>query len=416
MRKLFAWFGRKYSENRDIVKISLIALAANLAYGVLNLSAIPPYVKARHWASRIGLFYAVFMLCETALRSPVGSLSDYVGRRPVYIAGAIIGTGAAFLWTVLPALWMIMIVRGFEGAMFAAFYTVTVVAMGGALPREKRTQSMIVFIVVLMAGMSIGPAIGGFANDATGSLKTSFYMASSLFLLAAILAYFLLPSVMREQEENGNGQKRAESEPFLSEMWEGIRTTHVYILTAFVMYLPIGLIIPIVKLFAMAELGLSETNYGVLFLSGAVAVGILSLATWRLTGAWGKARSVQVGLAIASGSMFGVALIHMMWWTIISAGGAGVGFILLLPAWLALISDMAPPEKRGSVVGAVGLGQGLGMITGVILGGYFYHSVPFDVFGLHLKSHYTPFLASAIGLGVAFVLSLSFVRDEDTRE
>jgi MFS family permease len=86
-----------------------------------------------------------------------------------------------------------------------------------------------------------------------------------------------------------------------------------------------------------------------------------------------------------------------------------------MPTWLALVSDMAAPRVRGTVIGALGTAQGVGAVMGTYLSSHLYTNVPLDFLGFNQNSHYSPFILSAIALTVCFLLSMLFIRDGDTR-
>jgi len=395
--------------------MSIVAVVAHLAYGTLNLSAIPPYVVMRGWQPYIGDIYATFLVAETLMRSPMGSLGDWIGRRPVYVTIGIIGAASAFAWTIVHALWMIFAVRAVDGAVSGGLWTTTIVAMGGTVKKESRTMAMGTFIVTLLTGIALGPIIGGFVNEATDSKITSFYAASAMFLLAALLAMRLIPVRMTDQKE-GPPKEKQNIKRIFSGVVFGMKSIPDYIAMAIVIYIPIGMVIPIAKLFSMQELHMTEVEYGLMFLAGGLLLAVVSIGSGRLTKIWGKAKSVHLGFILAAGMMYTIALIHIYWLTVVFAGIIALGFVIALPAWLARVSDLAAPEVRGSVMGALGAGQGVGLIAGVLFGGYMYNSVSFNFFGEKLQPHYTPFLISAFGLTIGAVLSLLFVKENDPRQ
>jgi len=413
LRALGLRLAERYSEYRELVRMGIAAVSAQLGDGVLNLSAIPPYVAALGLTAHVGLVYATFLIAEAAARSPMGSLGDRTGRRAVFIAAALAGSVSALLWTFARRLWVILIIQVFDGTAFAAFYTATVVGMGGAVAAEDRTAAMAAFMVTLLGGMSLGPVIGGYANDLTGSKLTSFYVASGLFLLTAVIAYYLVPARLHDTREPPEPLEQPVS--LFRAMWIGLRSIPDLLVLAFIIYFPTGLILPIVKLFAMQELGMSEADYGLVFLVGAVVVAVISIASAKLARVRGRAWAIRAGLAFSAAAMFGVALIHIKWVIVPLAGAAGLGFVIALPAWLALVSDVAAPEVRGSVMGALGLGQGVGLIAGVALGGYLYNSVSIRLLGWRLIPHYSPFLVSAIAIALSFAAALAFVREDSGR-
>ena len=409
MRKAWRWLTKNYEEYHDLLAISVISLLANLGYGILNVSAIQPYAKQVGWTAQLGVIYAVFIVTEALARSPMGVLGDRIGRKPMFIGAAAVGAVTAFLWTVVPILWIILIVHAFDGVVFAAFYTTTIVAMTESVSDEKRTMSMAVFIVTLLVGMSIGPVIGGYANELTHSKLTSFYITSAALIGTAMMSIYFFPEriTAAERKEEAEGQLKS----ILAGIWLALRAVPGYLLLSAFIYLPVGFIIPIVKLFAMSEFHFSEAEFGVAFIAGAAAVAVLSIASGWLTRTWGKNRVVQAGLVMAAVGTYLLVFIRIPWLDMIFAGLMGLGFVLTRPAWMSLYTDVAEPEVRGSIVGVMGLGQGAGLITGVLLGSYFYQSVPVNVDGIHLTPHYTPFFAMALGMTVAAILSFAFLKE-----
>ncbi len=113
--------------------------------------------------------------------------------------------------------------------------------------------------------------------------------------------------------------------------------------------------------------------------------------------------------------MYFVPWIHKPWELGVLAAFIGLGFAVGMPAWLALISDMSAPDVRGSVIGAVGTGQGIGVLLGVLLGGYLYLLHPIHILGYTVPTHYAQFWISAFGLSAAVVLALLFVREDSGR-
>jgi MFS family permease len=179
-----------------------------------------------------------------------------------------------------------------------------------------------------------------------------------------------------------------------------VRTVPLILLTAFVIFLGVGLPMAIVKLFAQRVFSLNEEQFGFLVLPAALAMGFLS---WPM-GAWGERigrdKAVKAGLAMCA---FGVWLIALGEWLpsfrtlIVIAGAAvivGIGFLLALPAWYATVSAINP-KRSGTYLGAVMTVQGLGAIVGLLIGSERYDVDP-----------YLPFILCAIAVSAGFGLSL----------
>jgi MFS family permease len=186
-------------------------------------------------------------------------------------------------------------------------------------------------------------------------------------------------------------------------------------LLAFMAFFGIGLLIPILKLFAMDELHLSETGFGILVLPIALVVGISSIALGNLGDRWGKARSVRTGIMLAAAAMWGVTISHTAWQFAVAGILLGTGFVMAMPAWLALVADIAAPKARGAVIGALGTAQGVGAAVGAYVGPKLYDMQAVSLAGVPVDPQYAPFIVSAATLTVCVVLGFIFVKDNETR-
>lgn len=412
LSRIRARYGAAYHTYHALIYLSIVAAVAELGYAVLNQSAIPPYVQEIGLTAHIGLIYAVFLTVETVFKSPMGHLGDRFGRRPLIVCGALISCCTAFLTTIAKTLGFLLILRALDGLACAAIWPTLIAAMGGSVRPERRTTAMSALTVVYIGAVSIGPLIGGFANDTTDSRLTSFYIVSGLFVVTALVAYLLTPHRCAEEAEF---HERGERTPRLGDVLTGVRAVPDMMLLALMAFFAIGLLIPIVKLFAMNELGMSETGFGGLILPVAVAVAGVSVFAGRLGDRWGKVRSVRLGLAISALAMWMICFTRTPWHLAAASAILGIGFVIAMPAWLAVVNDMAAPWIRGAVIGALGTAQGIGAVIGAALGSYLYESAKPAFLGVSFSPHYSPFAVSALALTACFVLVMAFMRHGDAR-
>lgn len=413
MENVIARFRSVFSAYAVLISLGVVAGLAQLAYGLSNQSAIPPYVQELNLTAHIGLIYAAFLVIETVFKSPMGVLGDRFGRRLLIAGGALLSGLTALGMTMTGDLRALLVLRSFDGLAAAAIWPSMVAAMGGCVGPERRTSAMSVLTVSYIAGLALGPLIGGIANDTTDSRLTSFYVVSVLFLITAAVAFFMIPRGSDSCEESASGQPRKGFR--LSDLAVGVKSVPDMMLMAFIAFFAIGLLIPIVKLFAMNEMGMTETAYGKIVLPIAMAVAGASILSGRLGDRWGKANSVRLGIAVTAVSMWAVTMINQPWEFAIAGMFLGIGFVIAMPAWLALVSDMAAPWTRGAVIGALGTAQGIGAVLGTYLGSHLYANVGINLLGIEFSSHYTPFVVSAISLSLCFFIALRCVREGDCR-
>lgn len=407
--------GREFlSAYRTLIYLGVVSATAGLAYAVVNQSALPPYVQELGFTAHIGLFFAVYLIVETIFKSPMGSLGDKLGQRPLIVASASLSSATAFGMTAVSTVPAMLTLRAFDGLACAAIWPTMTVALSGCVGARLRTTAISVMTVTYVGGLAVGPLLGGLANDLTQSRLTSFYLAGGMFLLTAVAAYFLVPHRSEEglRDVKRNGRRRFG----LTGVLLGMKSLPDMMLIAFTAFFAIGLLVPIIKLFAMNELGMSETAYGGLVLPIALVVAAVSLVSGRLGDSWGKTRSVRLGITISAVAMWTVALTQTPVGLAVSGMFLGAGFVLAMPAWLALVSEVAPVYVRGTVIGALGTAQGVGAIAGAAAGSYLYQMAEIQLWGVRFASaHYSPFVFSAFALTACAALTWVFVNDRDKR-
>lgn len=406
---LIARWRHLYEAYSVLFYLSIVAMLAELAYGIVNQSALPPYVQELGLTAQIGIIYATFLAIETLFKSPMGSIGDRIGRRPLVVGGALLSCLVSLGITVFHSLWQLLILRALDGIAAAAIWPTMVAAIGGSVSPERRTTAMSALTVTYIAGVAFGPLLGGIANDLTNSRLTSFYVVSIIFFVTAIVAALLTPHRSKEEEEEAYVVEESSSRWSCIVM--GLKAVPHMMLLAFGVFFAVGLLIPIIKLFAMNQLHMSETGFGALIFPVAGAVGVASLGSGKLGDAWGKTRSVRLGVGMGALAMWAIASVDTPWELLIAGAFLGIGFVLAMPAWLALVSDIAAPHLRGAVIGALGTAQGIGAVLGAAVGPYLYQSVPINFFGIHKDSHYTPFVASALALTACFILVMLTMRE-----
>ncbi|MBA4343010.1 MAG: MFS transporter [Methylibium sp.] len=120
----------------------------------------------------------------------LGALSDRYGRRPVMLIG-FSGLALSFFTTAMAtALWMLVLVRLFSGAMQANAAVANAYVADITAP-EDRAKRFGMLGAAFGMGFILGPVMGGILGDI--DLHLPFYVAGVLALTNWVYGYFVLP-------------------------------------------------------------------------------------------------------------------------------------------------------------------------------------------------------------------------------
>jgi multidrug resistance protein len=145
--------------------------------------------------------------------------------------------------------------------------------------------------------------------------------------------------------------------------------------------------------------GAGDATLGLALAAYAVPIVLFSLPLGRATDSMGRRPLLVAGLLfVAAGSVL-IAVSDSIGVLLVARAVQGIGSAASWNAALALVSDTAPPGKRGETVGVALSATGAGSIAGPALGG-----VTGDV--LSFEAPFLIFCALAIGLLVAALIVL----------
>jgi MFS family permease len=166
-------------------------------------------------------------------------------------------------------------------------------------------------------------------------------------------------------------------------------------LMAFVQMFGAGMLVPIAVIYAKQVVGLEEKAIGTLFLVIVAAVALTTIPAGRMADRVGKRWVVMAGMVLAAAGMWLVPATSRLEGLLAAGVLLGLSYALTFPAWLALVTEMAPPARLGLAVGASETAQGLGLVVGPLLGGFLW-----DAAGPH-----APFVASAAAMTAGAVIA-----------
>jgi MFS family permease len=378
-----------------LLRLAVLALLAELGYAII-VPTLPLYLSEalRAPVSLIGWVVGAFAVVETLCKAPFGALGDRIGRRPLIVGGLAVSAVTPLLMTLIHQPWLFVPLRALDGGGSAALWPAVLATVGDEVDEAERASGMALFNVTYMVGLGLGPWLGLQISHFTGTRSAALYTASALLATAALAAALLLRGGLPHHARSSPagpgtppvpvGDTRAdEGHPLslsaaLQGMVEAARARpamRILFLLGFVQQFAVTLLTPILVLYAHRQVGLSDARISHLFLIPALAIGLLALPMGRLADRISKLAAIQWGFALSTLALALVPRVHSVPALAALATLSGLAFVLAEPAWLALVTTLAPPGGRGAALGGVGAAQGFGFMLGPVVGGHLYQGV-----------------------------------------
>jgi len=188
--------------SRAAMPFILVTVLIDMVSIGLIIPVLPPLVGTftSSQAEQAWWYGAVMLAFGVAnfFGSPIlGALSDRFGRRPVLLLG-FSGLALGFFVTAMAtALWMLIVVRLFSGAM-QANVAVANAYVADITPPEQRARRFGLLGAMFGLGFILGPVMGGLLGAI--NLHLPFVVAGGLSLVNWLYGYFVLPeSLPRER-------------------------------------------------------------------------------------------------------------------------------------------------------------------------------------------------------------------------
>jgi DHA1 family tetracycline resistance protein-like MFS transporter len=282
--------------------------------------------------------------------SPIlGRLSDRYGRRPVLLIG-FSGLGLGFLVTGLAtALWMLLVVRLFSGAMQSNI-AVANAYVADITPPAERAKAFGKLGAMLGMGFILGPVIGGVLGGI--SLHLPFFVAAGLACVNWLYGYFVLPESLPVERR----------QPFVLREANPINS-----LRGLAELKGVGSLVIVIALSGLAQFmthtswvlyttfkfGWGPTQNGwSLFAIGLMSVLVQGVFLGRLLKRFSPQRLAIMGLISSS-------LCYVLWgaategWMLIAVIFFNVLGFAATAAMQSIISNAADPSTQGRTAGAV---------------------------------------------------------------
>ena len=283
--------------------------------------------------------------------SPIlGRLSDRYGRRPVLLIG-FSGLALSFFVTGLAtALWMLLVVRLFSGAMQSNI-SVANAYVADITPPDQRAKAFGKLGAMLGMGFILGPVIGGLLGGV--NLHLPFFVAGTLACINWLYGFFVLPESLPVERRQPFVLREANPISSLRGLAElkGVGSlVFVIALSGLVQFVTHSSWV----LYTTFKFGWGPTqNGGSLFAIGLMSVLVQGMLLGPLLKRFSPQRLAIMGLISST-------VCYVLWgavpegWMLIAVIFLNVLGFASTAAMQSIISNAADPKTQGRTAGAVG--------------------------------------------------------------
>ncbi|WP_377156501.1 MFS transporter [Roseateles sp. UC29_93] len=332
----------------------LIAVLIDMVSIGLIIPVLPPLVgtftqsETQHTLAQLAVAFAFGI--ANFFGSPIlGGLSDRFGRRKVMLIG-FSGLALSFFVTALAnALWMLVVVRLFSGAM-QANAAVANAYVADITPSADRAKRFGMLGAAFGMGFILGPVMGGLLGSI--DLHLPFYVAGTLALLNWLYGFFVLPESLAPEHRRPFEWRKANPVVALGRLRKlnGVGPL-IYVIACS------GLAQLVIQtswvLYNQHKFGWGPRENGLsLFVVGLVAVVVQGVLLQPLMRWLGARRLVLIGLTTS-------ILTNLIWglsteaWMMVGAIFLNIAGVAAAPAMQSLISNAADARTQGETMGAV---------------------------------------------------------------
>jgi MFS family permease len=399
----------------NLAQFSLLVAVNALVGGTIGQErTVLPLLATREFgltAYTAGLtFIVAFGITKALSNLAAGTLADRVGRKPVLVAGWLVGIPVPLMLIWAPAWGWVVAANVLLGVNQGLTWSATVIMKIDLVGPRRRGLAM---------GLNEAAGYGALAATAalTGWIATNHGLRPEPFLVgAAYVAIGLGLSTVFVRETRGHAAHEAASHSTPGPVY-GLRRVLVEAAwrdrsllainqAGLVNNLNDGLAWGLLPILFAAD-GLSVADIGVLAALYPAVWAVGQLVTGATSDHTGRKPLIVTGMLIQAGALAGFAAGTGIGPWAAAAMALGVGTAFVYPTLLAAIGDVAHPSWRASAVGVYRLWRDSGYAIGALVAG-----VTADMIGIRGAIVTVAALTAASGLAAARLLTETHTRGD----
>ena len=331
------------------------------------------------WAVIAATYYVGTLLFS----SPLGWLSDTIGRKPVMVAGAVVYTIALLLFTTTTDPYWFILFRLLEGMGAAAFGPAAQAFIADITTSENRSRAYGFLTTAQFGGLIVGPAVAAPLYALGGGHKMGFYAifyfgaVLSACALVALVVFVREPAALksrraatRREKELAGGDRKASRPPN-----RAIFTAPIiaFVVIAFTSHLAMGAWDVVWSLY-LRSLGASMTFISFTWVAFSVPM-LLSVFGGMVADRYSRFWLFVVGYALSSFAWMFYGISTNLTALIVVSALEGVAIAFSYPAKQAFLIQVSPRRWIGTVTGMEATSMQLAGLVGSLLAPLVYQRI-----------------------------------------
>lgn len=350
--------------NRAVLALSLgrmgDAIGNSLLFVVIPLyvAALPSRLLDLPQEVRTGIILSLFGLLLGILQPFGGLVVDRVGRRKPFIVGGLVMLALATLSYVFVGQYdQMLLSRTLQGLAAAITVPATLALMANVSRQGTRGGSMGVYSSLRVAGLAVGPLLGGFLHDHFG-FNAVFYAGSGFVLLGALTVQLIVEEVPAPNPDAELPSFRDQLTPAMIAL--GLAT--------FTMASAFALLSSLENQVNDRLQGTALT-FGIAFSALMVSRLALQVPLGRWSDRAGRKPFIVAGLLLMTAATIPMGWVTANWQLIGLRIVQGVASAAIAAPVFALAADVSRSGGEGRQMSIVAMGFGLGIALGTLIAG-----------------------------------------------
>jgi MFS family permease len=325
---------------------------------------LPEYLTGLGGAEYKGLIIALFTLTAGISRPFSGRLTDTFGRIPVMAIGSLVCFVCGILYPMLTTVAGFLFLRLIHGFSTGFKPTATSAYVADIVPQQKWGEALGIHGICFSTGMAIGPALGSMIRNHF-SMDMLFYVSSIFALLSIAILMNMKETLVKRQPFSFKLFKLTKNDIIAK---EAIPAAVVTLLS----YVSYGVVLTLIPDWTK-HVGIQ--NKGIFFVVFTIFSILVRFFAGKASDKHGRISVIKIGLSLLT-----ISLVVIAWFDDISgliAGAAlyGIATGILSPAVNAWTADLSNPNERGKAMATMYIALEIGIGSGALIAGWFYHDV-----------------------------------------